>query len=75
MVRWKSRKKARAEIGDTRVRKTFAWLPREAEDGFTYWMTPVILHERLMRRIRRKRGGFVEESEKWVAFKTELIKD
>lgn len=75
MVRWKSKKKGRAEIGDTRVRKTFAWMPREAEDGFTYWMTPVIVHERLMRKITRKRGGFVEESEKWIAYKTELIKD
>lgn len=74
-MRWKSRKKGRPEIGDTRKRKTFAWLPVSAEDGFTYWMAPVIVHERLMRKIKRIRGGFVEESEKWVTFKTELIKD
>lgn len=74
-MKWKTRHPKRAEVGDTRTRETFAWLPVTSENGFTYWMTKVIVHERLMRRLKRKRGGFAEEEERWVAFRTELPGD
>ena len=71
-MKWKTRRIRKPEVGDTRVRETFAWLPVTAEDGFTYWMTRVIQHERLMRRMKRKRGGFVDEEERWIPFRTEV---
>lgn len=74
-MKWKSRAKRKAEVGDTRVRTTFALMPMRAENGYTYWLTKVVLHERLMRKLKRRRGGFVDEEEKWVAYKTEVPED
>src|SRR4030088_897339 len=55
-VKWKSRRDPRGKIGDERVRTKFAWFPVEADDGYTYWLTPVVVREKLLPK--GTRGGF-----------------
>jgi hypothetical protein len=62
-VKWKSRRNSRGKIGDERVRTKFAWFPVHAEDGFTYWLTPVVVREKLLPK--RARGGFEDDDEDW----------
>ena len=62
-MKWKSRKNSNGKIGDERVRTKFAWFPVEAEDGFTYWLTPVVVREKLLPKVTR--GGFEEDEQDW----------
>lgn len=62
-MKWKSRRNPRGKIGDERVRTRFAWFPVHAEDGFTYWLTPVVVREKLLPK--RSRGGFEDDDEDW----------
>jgi len=62
-VKWKSRRDAVGKIGDERVRTKFAWTPIDADDGYTYWLSPVVVREKLLPKIGR--GGFEDEEEDW----------
>jgi hypothetical protein len=62
-VKWKSRRDPRGKIGDERVRTKFAWLPVVADDGFTYWLTAVVVREKLLPKVSR--GGFEDDKEDW----------
>jgi hypothetical protein len=62
-VKWKSRRDARGKIGDERVRTKFAWLPVQADDGFTYWFERVVIREKLLPKLGR--GGFEDDEEDW----------
>jgi hypothetical protein len=62
-VKWKSRRDRDGKIGDERVRTKFAWLPVEADDGFTYWLTPVVVREQLLPKVSR--GGFEDDDQEW----------
>jgi len=62
-VKWKRRRYPRGKIGDERVRTKFAWLPVEADDGYTYWLTPVVVRERLFPKVGR--GGFEDDVQEW----------
>jgi len=62
-VKWKSKRNPGGKIGDERVRTKFAWLPVEADDGFTYWLTPVVVREQLLPKVTR--GGFEDDEQDW----------
>jgi hypothetical protein len=62
-VKWKSRRDPDGKIGDERVRTRFAWLPVEADDGFTYWLTAVVVREQLLPKVSR--GGFEDDERDW----------
>ena len=62
-MKWKSRKDPNGKIGDERVRTKFAWFPVEAEDGFTYWLTPVVVREKLLPKVTR--AGFEDDEQDW----------
>ena len=62
-MRWKSRRDPRGKIGDERVRTQFAWFPVEADDGYTYWLTPVVVREKLLPKVTR--GGFEDDEQGW----------
>jgi hypothetical protein len=62
-VKWKSRREQGGKIGDERVRTKFAWLPVEADDGYTYWLAPVVVREKLLPKVSR--GGFEDDEETW----------
>ncbi len=70
-MKWKSGPARSGRIGDERVRTLFAWRPLEAEDGFTYWLSRLVVHEKLLPKVGR--GGFEEESEKWEIQKAEPL--
>ncbi len=62
-MKWKSRRARRGKIGDERVRTKFAWFPVEADDGYTYWLTPVVVREKLLPKVTR--GGFEDDEDVW----------
>jgi hypothetical protein len=62
-VKWKSSRDPRGKIGDERVRTKFAWFPMEADDGYTYWLSTVVVREKLLPKVSR--GGFVDDDEEW----------
>lgn len=62
-MKWKSRRDSHGKIGDERVRTKFAWVPIDADDGYTYWLSPVVVREKLLPKIGR--GGFEDEEEVW----------
>jgi hypothetical protein len=63
-VKWKSHRNPDGKIGDERVRTRFAWLPVDADDGFTYWLTAVVVREQLLPRVTR--GGFEDDEREWA---------
>ena len=62
-MKWKSRRDPDGKIGDERVRTKFAWLPVQAEDGYTYWLTPLVVREQLLPKVTR--GGFEDDEQEW----------
>jgi hypothetical protein len=62
-VKWKSKRDQHGKIGDERVRTKFAWFPLEADDGYTYWLSTVVVREKLLPKVTR--GGFVDDDEEW----------
>ena len=62
-MKWKSKSDPRGKIGDERVRTKFAWFPLEADDGYTYWLSTVVVREKLLPKVTR--GGFVDDDEEW----------
>ena len=62
-MKWKSRRDSGGKIGDERVRTKFAWLPVQAEDGFTYWLSKLVIREKLLPKVTR--GGFEDDVEDW----------
>lgn len=63
-MKWKSRHNPGGKVGDERVRTKFAWLPVEADDGYTYWLTPVVVREQLLPKLSR--GGFEDDEQGWA---------
>jgi len=63
-VKWKSRRDPDGKLGDERVRTKVAWFPVEAEDGYTYWLTPVVVREQLLPKLTR--GGFEDDDQAWA---------
>jgi hypothetical protein len=72
-VKWKSRHDPNGTIGDERVRTKFAWTPVEADDGFTYWLTPVVVREKLLPKVSR--GGFEDDEEGWEVVEAKPVND
>lgn len=70
-MKWKSRRDPRGKIGDERVRTKFAWVPIDADDGYTYWLRPVIVREKLLPKLGR--GGFEDEEEDWEVVEAKPI--
>ena len=62
-VKWKNKGDGGGKLGDERVRTKFAWLPVEADDGFTYWLAPVVVREKLLPKVTR--GGFEDDEQSW----------
>lgn len=62
-MKWKNRGDPGGKMGDERVRTKFAWLPVEADDGFTYWLAPVVVREKLLPKVTR--GGFEDDDQSW----------
>jgi hypothetical protein len=72
-VKWKSRGDPVGKLGDERVRTKFAWLPVEAEDGYTYWLTPVVVREQLLPKVSR--GGFEDDEKDWALVEAKPLKE
>lgn len=70
-MKWKSRRDSHGKIGDERVRTKFAWLPINADDGYTYWLSPVVVREKLLPKLGR--GGFEDEEEGWEVVEAKPI--
>ena len=62
-MKWRTRGDPQGKIGDERVRTKFAWLPIEADDGYTYWLSPVVVREQLLPKVSR--GGFEDDQQDW----------
>ena len=62
-MKWKSKRDPAGKIGDERVRTKFAWVPVEADDGYTYWLTSVVVREQLLPKVTR--GGFEDDEQEW----------
>jgi hypothetical protein len=71
-VKWKSRRDPRGKIGDERVRTRFAWLPVEADDGFTYWLSTVVVREKLLPKVTR--AGFEDDDEEWEVVEAKPVR-
>lgn len=71
-MKWKSRRDPKGKIGDERVRTTFAWRPIEADDGYTYWLTPVAVREQLLPKVSR--GGFEDDQAEWSVVGAKPVK-
>lgn len=71
-MKWKSRHDHRGKVGDERVRTKFAWLPIEAEDGYTYWLSTVVVREQLLPKVTR--GGFEDDEEDWTFIEAKPVK-
>ena len=71
-MKWKSRRDPRGKIGDERVRTRFAWLPVEADDGFTYWLSTVVVREKLLPKVTR--AGFEDDDEKWEVVEAKPVR-
>ena len=39
-------------------------MPVEADDGYTYWLTPVVVREQLLPKLSR--GGFEDDEQSWA---------
>jgi len=72
-VKWKNRRDPHGKIGDERVRTKFAWLPVEADDGYTYWLSAVVVREKLLPRLTR--GGFEDDEQRWEVVEALPVKD
>ncbi|HUQ99914.1 MAG TPA: hypothetical protein VM166_10695 [Gemmatimonadaceae bacterium] len=72
-MKWKSRRDPRGKIGDERVRTRFAWLPVEADDGFTYWLSTVVVREKLLPKVTR--GGFEDDEDEWEVVEAKPVKE
>lgn len=70
-MKWKSRRTRAERIGDERVRTVFAWRPLAADDGYTYWMSKLLVREKLLPKVGR--GGFEEDSETWEVLHAEPL--
>ncbi|HJP84523.1 MAG TPA: hypothetical protein VJ852_00910 [Gemmatimonadaceae bacterium] len=71
-MKWKTRRNPDGKIGDERVRTKFAWFPVEADDGFTYWLTPVVVREQLLPKVSR--GGFEDDEQAWAVVEAKPTK-
>jgi len=72
-VKWKSKHDRDGKIGDERVRTKFAWLPVDADDGFTYWLTPVVVREQLLPKVSR--GGFEDDDQTWSVVEARPLRE
>ena len=70
-MKWKSRRTRAGQIGDERVRTVFAWRPMPADDGYTYWMSKLIVKEKLLPKVAR--GGFEDDAETWEILHAEPL--
>ena len=44
----------------------------EADDGFTYWLTPVVVREQLLPKVSR--GGFEDDESEWSIVEAKAMK-
>ncbi len=70
-MKWKSRRTSAERIGDERVRTKFAWRPMAADDGYTYWLSKLLVKEKLLPKVAR--GGFEDDSEDWEILHAEPL--
>jgi hypothetical protein len=71
-VKWRTKRDPNGKMGDERVRTRFAWLPVEADDGYTYWLTPVVVREQLLPKVSR--GGFEDDDQAWSVVEAKPMK-
>lgn len=71
-MKWRTKGDPGGKIGDERVRTRFAWLPVSADDGFTYWLTPVVVREQLLPKVSR--GGFEDDNSEWSVVEAKPMK-
>ena len=71
-VKWRTGRDPKGKLGDERVRTKFAWLPIEADDGYTYWLTPVVVREQLLPKVSR--GGFEDDEDEWAVVEAKPMK-
>ena len=72
-MKWKSKHDPDGKIGDERVRTKFAWLPVDADDGYTYWLTPVVVREQLLPKVSR--GGFEDDDQTWSVVEARPLRE
>ena len=70
-MKWKSKHDPNGNIGDERVRTKFAWLPVEADDGYTYWLTSLLVREQLLPKLSR--GGFEDDDQAWAVIEAKPL--
>ena len=70
-MKWKSKHDPNGNIGDERVRTKFAWLPVEADDGYTYWLTSLVVREQLLPKLSR--GGFEDDDQAWAVIEAKPL--
>jgi hypothetical protein len=71
-VKWRTKRDPNGKMGDERVRTRFAWLPVEADDGYTYWLTEVVVREQLLPKVSR--GGFEDDDQEWSVVEAKPMK-
>ena len=71
-MKWKSRGDPKGKLGDERVRTKFAWLPIQADDGYTYWLTSIVVREQLLPKVSR--GGFEDDDDEWSVVEAKPMK-
>ena len=62
-MKWKVGGDLAGQFGDERVRTKFVWLPVAADDGYTYWLTALVVREKLLPKVTR--GGFEDDEQDW----------
>jgi len=71
-VKWRTKRDPNGKMGDERVRTRFAWLPVEADDGYTYWLTEVVVRGQLLPKVSR--GGFEDDDQEWSVVEAKPMK-
>ena len=71
-MKWRTGRDPKGKLGDERVRTKFAWLPIEADDGYTYWLTPVVVREQLLPKVSR--GGLEDDEDEWAVVEAKPMK-
>ena len=71
-MKWRTRHDPDGKIGDERVRTKFAWFPVDADDGYTYWLTPIVVREQLLPKVSR--GGFEDDDQEWSVVEAKPMK-
>lgn len=66
-MKWKTPVKQEVPVGSSYYCKVFAWLPKKAEDGYTYWLEKVYVEVKYFYSWTRARSDWYIS--KWIGNK------